>query len=122
VLIGYRHDELILEVTDNGKGLPAMAGAGISHHRSTPALAVAFGGKLTRGRNGGCRAARDRAHLMVVLGHLVGQQCYCCLPAGFADDEGRQAGPIALVDRHSVAQVGQRKVGCSVTAVVGSQK
>jgi len=32
VLIGYGHDELILEVTDNGAGLPAMAGAGVSHH------------------------------------------------------------------------------------------
>jgi signal transduction histidine kinase len=31
VLIGYGHDELILEVTDNGAGLPAMAGAGASH-------------------------------------------------------------------------------------------
>jgi len=32
VLIGYGRDELILEVTDNGAGLPAMAGAGASHH------------------------------------------------------------------------------------------
>ena len=32
VLIGYGHDELTLEVTDNGAGLPAMAGAGVSHH------------------------------------------------------------------------------------------
>ena len=39
VLIGYGHDELVLEVTDNGAGLPAMAGAGISHHGSTMALA-----------------------------------------------------------------------------------
>ena len=38
VLIGYGHDELILEVTDNGAGLPEMAGAGISHHGSTMAL------------------------------------------------------------------------------------
>ena len=30
VLIGYGQDELILEVTDNGAGLPAMAGAGVS--------------------------------------------------------------------------------------------
>jgi signal transduction histidine kinase len=29
VLIGYGHDELILEVTDNGAGLPAMAGAAL---------------------------------------------------------------------------------------------
>ncbi len=32
VLIGYGHDELILEVTDNGAGVPAMAGVGMSHH------------------------------------------------------------------------------------------
>jgi signal transduction histidine kinase len=32
VLIGYGHDELILEVTDNGAGLAEPAGAGISHH------------------------------------------------------------------------------------------
>ena len=45
VLIGYGHDELILEVTDNGAGLPAMAGAGISQrHGST--LARAGGGGL----------------------------------------------------------------------------
>ena len=30
VLIGYGQDELVLEVTDNGAGLPAMAGAGVS--------------------------------------------------------------------------------------------
>ena len=29
VLIGYGQDELILEVTDNGAGLPTMAGAGV---------------------------------------------------------------------------------------------
>jgi signal transduction histidine kinase len=29
VLIGYGHDELILEITDNGAGLPAMAGAAL---------------------------------------------------------------------------------------------
>ena len=52
VLIGYRHDELILEVTDNGKGLPAMAGAGISHHRSTPALAVGLASDAGQGADG----------------------------------------------------------------------
>ena len=36
VLIGYGHDELVLEVTDNGAGLPAMAGAGISHTTGAP--------------------------------------------------------------------------------------
>ncbi len=45
VLIGYGHDELILEVTDNGAGLPAMAGAGISQHHGS-ALALAGGGGL----------------------------------------------------------------------------
>ncbi len=34
VLIGYGHDELVLEVTDNGAGVPAMAGAGVSHHET----------------------------------------------------------------------------------------
>ena len=37
VLIGYGQDELILEVTDNGAGLPAMAGAGAPGN--SPALA-----------------------------------------------------------------------------------
>jgi signal transduction histidine kinase len=39
VLIGYGQDELVLEVTDNGAGLPAMAGAGVSQHGSSLALA-----------------------------------------------------------------------------------
>jgi signal transduction histidine kinase len=39
VLIGYGQDELILEVTDNGAGLPAMAGAGVSQHGGRLALA-----------------------------------------------------------------------------------
>jgi signal transduction histidine kinase len=43
VLIGYGHDELILEVTDNGAGLPAMAGAGLSQHHGS-ALTLAGGG------------------------------------------------------------------------------
>src|SRR6185437_6298765 len=34
VLIGYGQDELVLEVTDNGAGPPAMAGAGIAQHGS----------------------------------------------------------------------------------------
>ena len=46
VLIGYGHDELILEVTDNGAGLPAMAGAGISHH---PSAMVNGGGNAAGG-------------------------------------------------------------------------
>ena len=40
VLIGYGQDELILEVTDNGAGLPAMAGAGVPGN----SLALAGGG------------------------------------------------------------------------------
>ena len=39
VLIGYGHDELIIEVTDNGAGLPEMAGAAMPHHGSNLALA-----------------------------------------------------------------------------------
>jgi signal transduction histidine kinase len=42
VLIGYGQDELILEVTDNGAGLPAMAGAGVLGH----SLALAGGGPV----------------------------------------------------------------------------
>ena len=52
VLIGYGHDELILEVTDNGAGLPEMAGAGISHHGSTRALAGGFAGDAGLGADG----------------------------------------------------------------------
>ena len=42
VLIGYGQDELILEVTDNGAGLPAMAGAGVPGN----SLALAGGGPM----------------------------------------------------------------------------
>jgi signal transduction histidine kinase len=42
VLIGYGQDELILEVTDNGAGLPEMASAGISHYGRPLALAGAL--------------------------------------------------------------------------------
>jgi signal transduction histidine kinase len=52
VLIGYGHDELIIEVTDNGAGLPEMAGAGISHHGSPLALAGAFAGDAGLGAGG----------------------------------------------------------------------
>ena len=56
VLIGYGQDELVLEVTDNGAGLPAMAGAGVSQHGSGLALT---GGGLTGGglTGGGLTAA-----------------------------------------------------------------
>ena len=52
VLIGYGHDELIIEVTDSGAGLPEMAGAGISHHGSPLALAGAFAGDAGLGPAG----------------------------------------------------------------------
>jgi signal transduction histidine kinase len=42
VLIGYGQDELVLEVTDNGAGLPAMAGAGVPGN----SLALAGGGPV----------------------------------------------------------------------------
>ena len=42
VLIGYGQDELILEVTDCGAGLPAMAGAGVPGN----SLALAGGGPV----------------------------------------------------------------------------
>jgi signal transduction histidine kinase len=56
VLIGYGQDELVLEVTDNGAGLPAMAGAGVAQHGSGLALAgggLAAGGSLAAGDGGG---------------------------------------------------------------------
>jgi signal transduction histidine kinase len=46
VLIGYGRDELILEVTDNGAGVPAMAGAGVSRHETAPG-GVPVGGAPT---------------------------------------------------------------------------
>src|SRR5260370_10785002 len=48
VLIGYGQDELILEVTDNGAGLPSMAGAGM------PGGSIALAGA---GQGGGGLAA-----------------------------------------------------------------
>ena len=56
VLIGYGQDELVLEVTDNGAGLPAMAGAGVSQHGS--GLVLAAGG-LTGGLPGGGGSAGE---------------------------------------------------------------
>jgi signal transduction histidine kinase len=52
VLLGRRDDELIIEVTDNGAGMPAgeLAGAGVAHHATaTPA------GTGTMSRNGAAR-------------------------------------------------------------------
>ena len=46
------HDELILEVTDNGAGRPEMAGAGVSHRGSTLALAGGFAGDAGLGAGG----------------------------------------------------------------------
>jgi signal transduction histidine kinase len=48
VLIGYGQDELILEVTDNGAGLPAMAGAGVPGN----SLALAGGGPVLLAESG----------------------------------------------------------------------
>jgi signal transduction histidine kinase len=48
VLIGYGQDELVLEVTDNGAGLPAMAGAGVPGN----SLALAGGGPVLRAEGG----------------------------------------------------------------------
>ena len=60
VLIGYGHDELILEVTDNGAGLPAMAGAGISQHRSTAGPGRGLASDAGRGPSGPTLLARRR--------------------------------------------------------------
>jgi len=62
VLIGYGQDELILEVTDNGAGLPAMAGAGVS--RRSLALAGSVGGGGISG--GGSAGDADVAVLPAV--------------------------------------------------------
>jgi signal transduction histidine kinase len=58
VLIGYGHDELVLEVTDNGAGLPTMAGAEISHHRSTLVLAGGLASDAGQGADGPTLLAR----------------------------------------------------------------
>jgi signal transduction histidine kinase len=57
VLIGYGQDELVLEVTDNGAGLPAMAGAGVSQHGSS--LALTGGGLPGGGLPGGGGSAGE---------------------------------------------------------------
>ena len=48
VLIGYGHEELILEVTDNGAGMPAMAGAGMTRH-GTAAVTLPADGEAPSG-------------------------------------------------------------------------
>ena len=52
VLLGRRDDELTIEVTDNGAGMPAgeLAGAGVSHHG-----AAAPNGTALMSRNGAAR-------------------------------------------------------------------
>ena len=52
VLLGRRDDELTIEVTDNGTGMPAgeLAGAGVSHHG-----AAAPNGTALMSRNGAAR-------------------------------------------------------------------
>jgi signal transduction histidine kinase len=62
VLIGYGQDELILEVTDNGAGLPPMAGAGVSGR--SLALAGSVGGVGISG--GGSAGDADVAVLPAV--------------------------------------------------------
>ena len=57
VLIGYGLDELILEVTDNGAGMPAMAGAGMSHHG-----ALARGGSASSEPNALSLPGWDKPH------------------------------------------------------------
>jgi len=53
VLIGYGQDELILEVTDNGAGLPAMAGAGVPGSSLALAGSVGSGGSGSGGSGSG---------------------------------------------------------------------
>jgi signal transduction histidine kinase len=59
VLVGYGHDELILEVTDSGAGLlsdgaavPAMAGAAAARHGSQAVSGLADGGGFAAGGPG----------------------------------------------------------------------
>ena len=58
VLIGYGQDELILEVTDNGAGLPTMAGAGV------PGGSLALAGA---GQGGGGLAAEPDGAVLPAL-------------------------------------------------------
>ena len=71
VLIGYGHDELILEVTDNGAGLPEMAGAGISHHGSILALAAGVAAADLSGDGTGSSAARAGGFVIGGSGHGI---------------------------------------------------
>ena len=72
VLIGYGHDELVLEVTDNGAGLPAMAGAGISHHGHTLALAGGFASGTGPGADGPALLAMNAAPSWNASGEIGG--------------------------------------------------
>ena len=60
VLIGYGQDELILEVTDNGAGLPAMAGAGVPGKQPGPGRRGP-GRRRPSGEPGGASCPRDVA-------------------------------------------------------------
>jgi len=65
VLIGYGRDELVLEVTDNGAGVPAMAGA------SRPAMAMA--GSASPGPDGaGAAGLSSAGHGLALGGHGLG--------------------------------------------------
>src|SRR5579859_372714 len=52
VLIGYGHDELVLEVTDNGAGLPQMAGAAMAPHGSAGTIGAGFAADAGLGPGG----------------------------------------------------------------------
>lgn len=52
VLIGYGHDELVLEVTDNGAGLPEMAGAAMTPHGSAGTIGAGFAADAGLGSGG----------------------------------------------------------------------
>jgi signal transduction histidine kinase len=100
VLIGYGQDELILEVTDNGAGLPAMAGAGVSQHGGRLALAdggsaLADGAVLPAvsidGSGHGIIGMRERVSLLggefcagPLPGYGFGVSAHIPLPAGSA--------------------------------------
>src|SRR5260370_5792415 len=52
VLIGYGHDELVLEVTDNGAGMLEMAGATMALHGSAGTIGAGFAADAGLGSGG----------------------------------------------------------------------
>jgi signal transduction histidine kinase len=64
VLIGYGRDELILEVTDNGAGLPAMAGVGAVSLGPDGAGAGGLGGHALAAGGHGIIGMRERVMLL----------------------------------------------------------